>query len=811
MSWIGCSLLGASLVLPAAPIDEELYLCFPHLEVTADEPASGGETWTSLSIGTPTEPTTAWRQARVEFELPGPPENGSWLLRLGEPGLQVRARLNDFELKPSPDPFGEGAALVSGSRFDIPSETLTAGRNQLEFYFEGVEGGRDLAHGPAYLLSPGPAQALRRLTETSPGSFPIGNFATRASASSTGRIGRRIQFRSARHGGEFRMLAQVSVSVAVPGTPFLDFNDLERSRGALTFPMPTAVLGDSRLGSLEIRQRSFAPLDIAHPEVACLPAMICEIRNPVKPKASVDCSYTLRLFPGTGGPLRAQEFGGVILIYNESIGMFVSGGRLLGTPEQPLGVHLEVAQMLMEGPESRMSMAGPSFRYGVFLEQTSQQDPAVRMAERARLLVRSREDFERAARELGKNMVRGPDLIPKVPSGLLSRKAGAYTLAAMRPTGDGSFGALVRGRGVHSSAAFFEGAFGLLHLTANERAMVRWLCATQDSEGAIRAELPATASDLDLLEADVFAVLRAARLYHWTYDGTLLEEIEPKLLRALDHAHELVGDDLEGLRSLASTANDAPPPTLLAVALVAAGRELASALQEAGKREPAEALRARAEALHTRLFRSEGEGGCWAGSHLRLHVDEDPGAQAAGLLLGVYPPAAARSYCERLQQIAEASPEAVDGRFLRVTRILLEQGSLPQGTARVLRATEALALAEGPAQGKFGGYYDMIVYGLLGIERVDLGTLAVRTRLSPAQKLNTAIPVPEGTLNLHLGEADLRHERNLRARNLTDEPFMLEVAFPSGYGDETIEVGGLRLSLNREVLEPGGNWQRKIR
>src|SRR5262249_56144649 len=117
--------------------------------------------------------------------------------------------------------------------------------------------------------------------------------------------------------------------------------------------------------------------------------------------------------------------------------------------------------------------------------------------------------------------------------------------------GGGSGHVFVRREGAHAAGALGDDTSSPLPLPKNEPGALDGLLSTQDERGAIHGDLAAAAPPLALLEADAFTVLRACRLYRWTYDGDALLARLPALARALEHARGV--DAKTSLVELAAT------------------------------------------------------------------------------------------------------------------------------------------------------------------------------------------------------------------------------------------------------------------
>jgi hypothetical protein len=452
-------------------------------------------------------------------------------------------------------------------------------------------------------------------------------------------------------------------------------------------------------------------------------------------------------------------------------------------------------------------MYGPAFQFGI--TALTSLDPEV-LKKTLRHAAFRQEEYEEFSRGMGAALTRGFQDSRKTAPGIISRKACALTLTHLRSLGN--VVALEMGSGVHSAASFWRGAIGLMHLPHNERRLVDWLLATQDEHGAVHARMNEP-DPLDLLEADLYTALRAIRLYRWTYDGEGFLRIADSLEKTLAHAQSLCGENFQGLSQLAAAyhpARGAAGPSSLALALLGACQGMSSIYAELGLQEAAERLRTSFQNRSDRLFQSTQNGGFWNGHALEFSAAEDPLEQAVGLLLHGFPEAQAQAFQSLLEEQLLKPGDSLEENELLWVRALLQRGNMVQGQALFRRASRAIERVHSPFAPNLAGYYDALVFGLLGILRLDLGTIAVHPRISTGTSLSSSLALPEGSVNFQVSAVQGQGARMLRAENRSKQALMLEFGVPRQRPAGSTRTEAFELALVSAFMEPGELWSQQV-
>lgn len=795
-----CILTALLLSTSEAPTEQHLYLT--DLEVSTTDDLDAAE-WKSVSQGADAD-AEEWRVARVRFELPDEPERGRWLLRVGSAGLAVDAVLNEIELPLRRDLHSDDPRLASGPTFEVSSDLLIAGSNTLLLHIGA--GGRYLATGPLYLLSPGAATRLRRLLDRESGLLGAGNLAILASCHRDGRMAQHVVGRSHGEGGAFRLLGNIDVTIENARGEEISLHEMEHLRGALAVPAPVTILTDARLPGLQTSFSLYSPIDPVDPVPGRTPVLFGEFSTPTVDRSQAMTRYVfrLRLFPASGGPLETVEFGGFTLVHNGRVGLFAANAEVIGTPDQPQGLRLE--QRPPEGREGLRQTQTPLVsHFGVLALDASATTEQLRQLVRTAMPMR--EKTNRWVRTLGNMLTQGPPDGLAEPPAVTVRKALGHWLPYQRILDTAA--AIDLGRGVHGHESYWAGELQLMHFPAEESRLIDWLLATQDEQGFVRATLPAGAAALTQVEADSYSVLRATRLFFWAWDGDALAPRLPSLRRALEHARGL----LQGEGGLAAAAGAIDPaghlsPSMVVLACVAAHRSLAEVHVQLGQKQAAAELRQQADEMQATLTRE-----AWnPAGYFQLAPEEDPTLQAAALLLDPLPVEQRAAMGNWLVAHAPEPEGGLDFAQALCVRALLHEARVEQGRPLFRRYTNWLSNANRPLEGAAAAYYGTLVFGLLGVQHPAFGMLQFYPRFHDSVEIATSILLPEGLANLRLSTPDVQRWRNVSVRNNGELPLQVLLGVPGGLGTgEKDQLGSCVWSRYDIDIEGQSSWDERIR
>src|SRR5688572_11794766 len=347
------------LTLTALAFDD-VQLSIPRFEATAE--AEGDAGWTGIAIDG-TAGTSPWRRARASFELPEEIESGDWLLCLGGPHVELTATLNGHVLERAFDGCADVPELAAGPRFITPKAVLQGGTNRIEVAFTGILRGRGFERGPAYLLSPLPAERLRAATEPRDLSIPIGNLATLATSSPEQMLVERISFKFAATRDEPRLAGQLDFALVDPERKTeMPLREFSKRRVGGAFPTVEMRAEDPLVEKSPARLQAAAPVLTSPLRLSDAKAVAIELQQGT-PRENFEFVWRVRFFPAVGGPLRAERGEGWVLLRNELVGFYVEGGTVLGPDDAPLGVRVILSDNVSS--THLFSLAGAIARCGV--------------------------------------------------------------------------------------------------------------------------------------------------------------------------------------------------------------------------------------------------------------------------------------------------------------------------------------------------------------------------------------------------------------------------------------------------------------
>jgi len=746
---------------------------------------------------------TEWRAARVEFALPTPPEAGAWLLAVGVPGLSVRATVAGQSLGSAPDAYADDAHLRCGARFTVPSELLAGGKLVVDLAFDGPSLGRGLERGPLWLASPAFASRLFQSMQVGGQVLGPANFASAATISSDHVPLERILFKQAADGDEPRFAAQVDLALVDRdhgGEAAL--RSIAKRRSNPLFPASWITVEDTRFTALQTQVNVAAPLLTAPLRLSDAKAIVFELTQTALRQA-FQHTWRVRFAPAIGGPLRLVREKGLVLLANDRIGLVASEAEPFGDPDAPAGLTVRLDSSGSGGP-GQPGKSGPvSLLLAVVAFEPGGADPsqAESLVDLARSVLAHADEDRTARAQLSSTLASEPAR-ESATAGLGVRKAALATLWNARRRG-GRF--LFAPRGAAGGAeAFWGDTFTLLHFPNHERGAVERLLASEADDGSVRLDLPPDASDVEVAASDAYAVLRACRWFGWSCDGDRFRAMAPKLEQALAHADRC---DL----APAPASRDVSP-LHAALARAAAHRALAEAFEQIGAFPESSAAHAGAAAreLATLLAPSAHGGRLDGDGFPELRGGETRDA-AVALALGLADDEASKAIAKQLK-LDDRPLDAADWRDLLVARGLIASGRT-KALGKSLDAVEAgwkgLLLPDAPA---LAGWHGVVLFGMLGARRADLGTLELKPWLREGLAVRTAVRLPEGVVRFTLAQPDAQFERQVVVGNETGSDLMVRLGLQGGTNaGERVALGDLVHAFHEHVLAPKETWRTRLR
>jgi hypothetical protein len=745
---------------------------------------------------------TPWRRARVTFTLPESPESGAWMLAIGAPGLEAQARLNGQALGSAPDALADDRRVRFGPRFTIDGSSLRGGLVTFELTFDRQAGATGLERGPAWLASPSLAKQAFDGAQSADQSFGPANFASAATvAADEGAALERICFKWADRADALEASAQLDFTITdLERSGELPVRSLSRRRASAVFPTSSANFEDSRLRSFQTQLAitagtATAPLRLSDAKLITFELSQTALRQ------AFQHFWNVRFLPGIGGPLRITREKGLILLANERIGLAASEGRPIGSADSPCGLTVELSSVGSTGPENTPGASWPSLvRLALVGFEPGGNDPsqADSLLDLARTAILDWKEHKPAETLLASSVVTEPTL-GGAAAGLGARKAALATMIGARRRG-GRF--MYAPDGCASGpAAFWADTFTLVHFPNHERAAVERLLASQEEDGAIRLDLPVDAGDAEIAATAAYAVLRACRWERWTADGDRFALFVPGLDRALARA--------DACDLAPGPAEREITPLHAALARTAAHLELAAVLEGLG-------LDAATAERHRELGERQREALLGDGGRL----DPEGFAELAGGHERDGAVALALDLCDDRRSAAIATDLApgprkcdpADWRDAVVARGLLASGrhkTLGGFVDGFDNGWRALSRPEGAG---LAAWHGVVLFGLLGARRGDLGTFELRPRLPNDHYLRSAVRLPEGVLRFQVSVTDSQFERQVIVTNESSVDLLLRIGIPDGAGAERRQTrGDVTHAFHEELVSPKGTWRTRLR
>lgn len=768
-------LLAASLAVQ----ESDVFLYLTDLEVTL---GTGDQAeWQALSVGTTGDPEQPWKALRATFTLEPEIAPGQWLVRLGPAGIEAQASLGGEPLSPLVDPLGNHEILACGPLFEVPSALLKEGTNRLEVSFSGEAGGLGLERGPAYLLSPVPADCLRQAILADLRDLPIANFGTAASRSEAGEIGQRITFKSTRLGGKAVNHASLTVHGVTREGREVAIGRMQKKTPSSFFPHVSTSFEDQRFPNLKGINVVSAPLSRETGLMNNAGCFIGQLRHSSLGASPFSFRFRLRVFPHVGGPLRLMELDDTKILHNDSLAFFATGAELLGTREQPTGFDVVLRQ---EGSKSTNKMSGsPKMRnYGMVLFEPErfEKTRVHSLEDLVSIAITNGVEFRNKASDFSSRLIR--PLNQNLDDYASIRRACAASVCDASKRHRAALP--LDARGILGARQYFRSSFGLVQLPENELKTLEWLLQTQRSDGAIAGDLVDDDS-LSLVESTLFAVLRATQYFEWTYDGdTLLQHHEAlgrglAFVRSLDHDSNGIIDFANLTRN---TTAERASSSVLALAELKATRDLATSLEFLGETDAAAALADTAQRLGAAVLRPVKGGGLLEEPGFAVLEGEDPREQVVAITWALLPEASDSALWESLS--SEPLPPAAEWDewdYLRLRTKLLK-GEIKSAHSLWAQCNAAVLGRNNPFRAADAALYDTLFRGILAIRRPDLGMLEVVPRIPIKTKFSTLIELPEGAVSVQYSLPDYKFHRYVNLDNRTDLDLELNIGVPGGFG-----------------------------
>ncbi|MBM4016162.1 MAG: hypothetical protein FJ293_14530 [Planctomycetes bacterium] len=746
--------------------------------------------------------TTPWRRARVTFTVPEDRARGVWLLGIGAPGLDVEARLAGVALGSAPDALASDVRVRFGPRFTVGSDALPAGSATFELAFPAAAGATGLERGPLWLAAPGVAQRAFEGAQSSDQEFGPANFAAAATvAPAEGAALERICFKWSDRADALEASAQLDFAVVDRERGGeLPARSLTRRRAGAVFPTSFATFEDGRLRSFQTQIAATAGIATSPLRLSDAKVITFELSQTALRQA-FQHFWNVRFLPGIGGPLRVTREKGLILLANERIGLAANVGRPIGDPAAPCGLEVELSSIGGTGPENTPGASRPSIvRLAVIGFEPGGADPsqADSLLDLARSAIQDWTEHQTDETLLASSIVTEPSL-GAATTGLGTRKAALATLLGTRRRGTRF---LFAPDGCASGpAAFWGDSFTLLHFRNHERGAIERLLASQEEDGTVRLDLALDAGDAEVAAVAAYAVLRACRWARWTADGDRFGRFVAGLDRALARA--------DGCDLAPGPAQRDVTPLHAALVRAAAHLELADALESLGL-DAASAARHREEGERQRETLL-GDGG---------RLDPEGFAELTGGFERDAALALALGLCDDRCSAAIATQVApgtrkldpADWRDAVVARGLLASGRLKALGGFVDGLDNGWRTLARPEGAGIAAWHGVVLFGLLGARRSDLGTLELRPRLPDRHFIRSAIRIPEGVVRFQISVTDERFERQVIATNESTSDLLIRVGLPNGAdADRRRTVGEAIHAYHEEVLAPRATWRTRLR
>ncbi len=511
--------------------------------------------------------------------------------------------------------------------------------------------------------------------------------------------------------------------------------------------------------------------------------------------------WNVRFLPGIGGPLRVTREKGLILVANERIGLAANAGRPLGDPDAPCGLEVELSSVGTTGPENTPGASRPSIvRLAVIGFEPGGADPsqADSLLDLARSAIQGWKEHQADKTLLASSIVTEPSL-GAATTGLGARKAALATLLGARRRGTRFL--FAPDDCTSGPAAFWGDSFTLLHFPNHERGAIERLLASQEEDGTVRLDLALDAGDAEVAAVASYAVLRACRWVRWTADGDRFARFVAGLERALARA--------DGCDLAPGPAQRDVTPLHAALARAAAHLELADALESCGLDAAIAAHhREQGERQREKLL---GDGG---------RLDPEGFAELAGGAERDGALALALGLCDDTRSAAIAVQVApgkrkfdpTDWRDAVVARGLLATGRLNALGGFVDGLENGWRAVPRPDGAGIAAWHGVVLFGLLGARRTDLGTFELRPRMPDGHFLSSAIRLPEGVMRFQVSLADAQFERQVIVTNESTCDLLIRLGVPNGAGaDRRKKLGEAIHAFHEEVLSPRATWRTRLR
>ncbi len=793
----GLLLLVSAVSFQVSSSSSDQLLAPTRVEASRD---AEGETFESIRIDGRSG-TTPWRRVRLTFRVGDAAEAGAWLLAIGHEAIAVRAKLGAEALGSAPDFYAADPRLTTGPRFTVAGERLAAGDVTFTLDFDGERGGRGIEQGPAWLASPQVATRAFAAAQVGALTIATANYASAGMMSKDDVPLERVLFKWSDADDAPRLAAQLDMAlVDRERGGEAPLRSLATRKSNAIFPTSWANCEDPRFRSLRTQLTMSSPQLTTPLRLCDAKAVVFELAQNVL-RESFLYTWNLRFLPNRGGPLVLTRGDGYVLLANECVGLVASAGAPIGVEGAYCGLAVELNSNSSNEIGALSSPTAVTVALIGFEPQGADPSQAESITDLAHSILSLRTE-DRAATSLIASTLAFEPNVGGAQRGQAARKAAVATLFDARRRGgryvfapDGQSG---------SPAAYWGDTFTLLHHPNHERNAVERLLSTQDATGAVPGDLTAEASEVELAAADAYAVLRACRWFRWVCDGDRFAKMVPALEKALAHAD---GCDLSP-----GAPQGGITPLHAALARAAAHQQLAAALDEIALLPEHSASHAELAVRQLEpLFSNSSAGGRLESDGYPELVGGDAREAAVALALGLADDTTSLAIASQVA-FGKRAVDVTDWRDALVARGLLECGR----TKALARSIDGLENGwkefEVPSGAGLASWHGVVVFGLLGARRVNLGTFELRPRVLDGQLVNSAIRLPEGALRFNIGLPNAQFERQVVVINDGKLDVLVRLGVPNGSNiGQRIKRGDLLHAFHDHVLMAKETWREILR
>lgn len=628
--------------------------------------------------------------------------------------------------------------------------------------------------------------------------FACANFGIAGEFSPEGQVFGQVMVNPSRLGEWLWELGHGSLAFAW-GSTMVRTEELEIREIHRDWPLAEMTVADSRFDELAIEVKAFAPIADHDPQTTSLPLLLLEIgaRNLSDASVTFDAAFTFTLAEArAAGAFESALFASGDDTYR--VGFLPHVALATDQPEAECNLYGQTVELLVPLDLE----AGASGRIRILLAwyepegiYANVHDDVLELAVAG---FREWERLEARTREFAR-------LLPVTGEADLDRYARWYTSAAViltRLTRDGSVVTLGY-RELNQRDSFWTSPAHLVYWPALERKMIEQTAAHQGPGGKIPTTLLPVIDREDDLDINAYYVLRVFRYYDWTRDGRFLKVQWPSVKRAMEWlaARDTDGDGLPEQQSYWGDWKDVPGVAGRTVSPYAAHlwcAALRAAMKMAwvcGDGDYAARCEARELVAYDYINRTTGNGGLWAGTFYANrwadgrddpHVQQD---QIVGAFFDTMPEARRRTVLETLEAsrtvwgVRETWPyrpesfgyapgeyhnggiwpwlcaveawsryrhgdrEGGDWILRAVGAADLEEDGdwLPH---EWIRGTDGRTVTEFTIQGWNAAWFGALLFGRLGLDRVEDRVLRIAPVIDPDASFETALRLPEGVLRV---------------------------------------------------------------